>query len=400
MRSTQTGLEQWLSSKVSLGKRVNVRTVDLIVFVVVSFAAILARTALFEHESGDYVQFLLPWYQRLEAAGGFPGLKLAIGDYTPPYMVFLAALTYLPISPLTGIKLFSVAFDFILAIFAMKIVWQKWNSVSVSLAAYTVMLFLPTVLLNSAMWGQCDVIFVTFLVMSLYYFLLDRPLAGMICFSISFALKLQAIFLAPILVLLFLMGKVKLRHLLTIPAVYLLGVLPAWMAGRPLMDLLTIYFSQTGTYTKISMNAPSLYIFIRSNTSDQISMAAILLAGAAVLISIYILYRCRKFLDWDKLLLAAFYFSLLLPFLLPRMHERYFYLADVLSLVVAFCRPKRFYLPILVVTASFAGYIPFLFGGEPISLNLASCFMGVALVISGYDLFRPLVESTIQKVKK
>jgi hypothetical protein len=51
----------------------------------------------------------------------------------------------------------------------------------------------------------------------------------------------------------------------------------------------------------------------------------------------------------------------LVPYLLPAMHERYFYLADTLTVLSAFYLPRRlWYLPIIEQFASLFSYLPFL----------------------------------------
>jgi len=52
----------------------------------------------------------------------------------------------------------------------------------------------------------------------------------------------------------------------------------------------------------------------------------------------------------------------LVPFLLPSMHERYFYLAEVLTVIAAFYLPRRlWHVPVLVQVASFLAYLHVLF---------------------------------------
>jgi Gpi18-like mannosyltransferase len=53
---------------------------------------------------------------------------------------------------------------------------------------------------------------------------------------------------------------------------------------------------------------------------------------------------------------------LLVPFFLPKMHERYFYPADVLSVAYAFFFPEQFFIPIGMILISLFAYQPFLFG--------------------------------------
>ena len=243
-------LDEVLFYKAPLSNKTKIRAVDGLVFLLLSAFALYARFSMFPFLSGDYTQFLSPWYDMLKEAGGLAGIGLSIGDYTPSYIYLLSLLTYLPFGSLVSIKLLSCIFDFLLAVFVMLVVINRQGSKTFGLAAYGITLFLPTVLFNSAYWAQCDAIFVSFLIICIYYLLKDRPFAAMLCFSVSFCLKLQAIFLLPLLLLLFLKRKIKFRYFFLIPGVYLLSILPAFLFGRPLGELLTISFKPV-SYTHI-----------------------------------------------------------------------------------------------------------------------------------------------------
>ena len=71
---------------------------------------------------------------------------------------------------------------------------------------------------------------------------------------------------------------------------------------------------------------------------------------------------------------------MLLPFLLPKMHERYFYVADLLSIIVAFYQPSLFFVPVLMITISFFAYQPTLFGVEPVPIGLLALGIFVMLI--------------------
>lgn len=270
------------STKTVVSEQLQITYAELLLVFFLSAAAILSRCALLNNISGDYSQFLSGWFDSLKAAGGLPGIGLSLGDYTPPYIYILSLLTYLPLSSLYSIKLVSILFDFVLAIAGMRAVYLSTGNKTYAIGAYTALLFIPTVVLNGSFWGQCDAIFTSFLLLSLICYMKDRPLAGTILFAVSFCFKLQAVFFAPLLVFLWLKNRIRLLHLLAIPAVYLISILPAWIAGRPLPELLSIYISQSGQYSRISLNAPNLYIFIREDTSEALSFAAIFLCGAQI----------------------------------------------------------------------------------------------------------------------
>ena len=196
--------------------RFTLRTADFILLLAVTAIAFLARFGLFSYVSGDYTSFLSNWFDTLKNAGGLAGIGMNIGDYTPPYLYILALLTYLPVEALFSIKLVSCIFDFLLALYAAKTVFHLTQSRAKTLLAYTLALLCPTVVLNGSAWAQCDSIFTFFLLLSFYSALKSRPWRVCIFFGIAFAFKLQAIFFAPLLLLLCIKNRLWLRHLLTI----------------------------------------------------------------------------------------------------------------------------------------------------------------------------------------
>jgi hypothetical protein len=72
---------------------------------------------------------------------------------------------------------------------------------------------------------------------------------------------------------------------------------------------------------------------------------------------------------------------LLIPLFLPKMHERYFYPADLLSLCLGFIEPTLFAVPIIIVGVSFLSYQPFLFERSYVPLLL------LAIVLVGLTAF-------------
>src|SRR3712207_8887580 len=58
------------------------------------------------------------------------------------------------------------------------------------------------------------------------------------------------------------------------------------------------------------------------------------------------------------------------------------------TLFRSFYTPKRFFIPLIVTTASLFSYSPFLFAEEPIGLRYLAILMGVALIVVAAGLFR------------
>lgn len=278
-------------------------------FLAVATAIALAmRLFLFPLESGDYQQFLHPWFEALRQNGGLAAVGLEIGDYTPPYFYVLALLTYLPVRDLFSIKAVSCAADVVLAVFAANLASGDRRLSQTWTAAYCAVLFLPSAFLNSAAWGQCDAMYVSALLAFVYYAWKGRDVAAAVSFGVSITLKLQAVFLAPLFLLLLLKKRLRWRSVLAVPAVYVAACLPAAAMGRNLWDLLTIYFRQAGQYNLLAMYLPNLYTWLGDSADPSIGRAGIFLAGGVVLCAVFSSgsgisrSRCRICWHWRSFL--------------------------------------------------------------------------------------------------
>ncbi|MFD5413418.1 hypothetical protein [Streptomyces nojiriensis] len=343
---------------------------------VIAVAAVGVRFSLLHEQSTDYVVFLKPWSQHIATHGGFRALKdTGFSDYNAPYLYFMALLTYLPISALAGIKALSAGFDLLLAFFAFKITALRHpGRPALPLAAGGVVLFLPTVTANSGWWGQADSIFTAFIVGGIYFVLRHRPWWACTFFGLALAFKLQTVFIFPFLFVLLLVRRLPLKALLAFPAVFLALDVPALLIGADPVKLLTIYARQTGTYQHLTMNAPSVYQFVTAGRHDDaIRSAGILGTGLVLLVLTALVVFSRvgrtamRFGGRDSgitsthIVLMAAVSATLVPFLLPSMHERYFFVADVLSVIAAFHLPKRLWpLPVLVQISSFGSYMQYI----------------------------------------
>ena len=231
---------------------------------VLILAAMLLRGVCMDHETLDYQNFLTRWVQMLKDQGGFRGLRWNIGNYNVPYLYFLAAFTYLDIRDLYLIKLLSIFFDVILAWGVMRLTYCFTDRTGKVLGAFFVTLFLPTVVLNGAYWGQRDSIYGAFAVWSVYFALKEKPLASVCMIALSFAFKLQAIFLMPVFLIFLFARRIKWWQLVFFPITYVLTALPAIALGRPAKSTLLLYFKQADTVGGgLNYNSSSMYAFLR-----------------------------------------------------------------------------------------------------------------------------------------
>ena len=366
----------------------------LLMAVGLGVVAFLVRLYWFDWQSGDYTIYLEPWFTQLKDNGGLAALKDPIGDYNVSYLFLMALLTYLPIQPLYSIKLLSCLADFVLAIYAARIgnrLGGKWTG----LCLYAVFLFWPEFVLNSGAWAQCDAIYSAALVSCLYYLMAERPAKASVAFGVAVAFKLQAVFFGPVILLCLLKRKLKIRHLPLMVLPYVLFLIPPALAGRKILEMLTIYFKQTGTYSSsLSMNAPALLRILPDTLSEPIqkgiAYTAILVCGVLVLATLWWAFRKWSVISDHELLLFSAFILFLVPYLLPYMHERYFYPAMCMILLCAAFSGMMRGVAVIEGICMYYMYGMYLFGYAWDKLWVTQIFAaiyGVLLLVILYILF-------------
>ena len=277
-----------------------------------------------------------------------------------PYAMTVAAVTIVFGTLLTALGM-SVWLSLALGCAAMAalLLGRFTNSAARRMGVFFTVLMLPTVFLNGALWAQCDSIYVALALLGIYCALDDRPVLSMVLAALSFGFKLQAVFILPALAAALFMGKVKPKHLLWIPAVYFVSILPALIAGRSLADCLNIYTNQVGYYKGLFFNAPTVWRFFGDAQIPALTNMSVYPAlGALILFTLYAISAVKS-VDDKKLISLFFISALLAAFLLPRMHERYFYMAEVLSIAYFMCNRRKWYVPAVLTAASLSSYMEY-----------------------------------------
>lgn len=324
--------------------------------------AFVIRGLCMSHVTLDYEDFLSQWVDYYRQNGGFAALGDKIGNYNLPYLYFLAFFSYIGVNDLYLIKALSIVFDVILAWGAMQLIGVYTASSAKRLTAFFLVLYWPTVILNGAYWGQCDSIYTAFAVISIYLALRSRGAAAMICIAVSFAFKLQAVFIMPVFVVLLIAKRVKLWHFVLFPVTYVVLMLPAVMAGYPLLDTITLYFDQMGTVgSALNYNSSSIYALFGSVSNESLASALGVLAAFTLMGGVFLwAFMRRRYLNDWAILGCAVILAVGIPYLLPHMHERYFFVADILTLLLAVAAPEFMVLPVLCEFASLLGYHAYL----------------------------------------
>lgn len=335
----------------------------LFLFILVTVVSIVIRICMLSFESSDYTIYLHPWFTYLQNNGGIKALATYIGNYNAPYMTIMALLTYLPIKDLISIKIVSIIFDFVLAFASLllvrKIVTKKKDLYG--LITYTAVLFMPQVMMNSALWGQCDAIYASFVILSLYFLIDNKYFWSFICLGIAFAFKLQFIFILPLYVIYYsTTKKYPFGYFFIILLVNIIMCLPAIIVGKPIKDVLLIYFNQTENYSdKLVKNFPNVYNLFNGNPKIFYKVGVIVALGVCLLLLIYCI---KKKVKWnnEKIITFGIYSLVITTFLLPGMHERYLFAGEVLSIIYFIIYKKNYPLCLFMIVAPLITYITFL----------------------------------------
>ena len=361
---------------------------DILLVVGVTILSLLIRMEVKHVISGDWTVWWEHWFNHLYE-GGFKALAGDWYDYAPPFVYLLWIITVLPINCMTGFKLMMTGFDFMASIVAAMIIYEITKSRTKSLITYAVFFLSPVFLVNSVLWAQCDMLVMFWVLLCVYFFVKNEPSKAMFFFGVAFAFKLQPLWLAPMLVILWVNKKVDLKHFLWLPICYFVGIIPAWIAGKPLGELLTIYIAQTEAEGwSLALKYSNLYYLIgETGFIDEYHSAGVWLSLAVFMIVLYYIGRKSLKINAEFVLLLGGFVGLLAPFFLPQMHERYSFFAEGFLILYALVKPKKFYLPVFQSLTSFMGYSIFLAQDWTLPIQYMPFITLTVLFLTGYEVY-------------
>lgn len=363
---------------------------EFLFLAVITLLAAAVRISVRSFVSDDWTIFWDDWLYQLRE-GGFGALANGFYDYAPPILYILYLFTLLPINGMTAYKGFFCLLDFVGAAAIARMVEECTGSRKKAHLAYGIFLFLPTVILNSAVWAQCDIIYSLLILCSVYFLIKNRTWTGMWFYGAAFAFKLQTLFIFPFLVILWVRRKVELRQFITIPVMYLLGILPAWLAGRPFLELVGIYAMQGGSDVwSLSIKFPNIYQIIGNNffLDEYMGAGMYLILGILMVVMFYMAYQRVKVTKKFVILMVIF-FGMLTTYFLPHMHERYLYLTDIFLLVYVMIRTERFPWFVAASFVAIGGYSEYLtVQGPYVPYGVMSLIQLAVLVRIGLDLYQ------------
>lgn len=345
-------------------------------FCAITLIALVARFFFLNFISKDMSRFLLPWFDEISSKGGWSALSEQVGDYNVFYQFIIAMFTYLPtqlsfLKPLYLYKYLSIIFDVLLAYAAGKLVAQlkQTNKVFWFNVTYTIVIMLPTVAMNSAMWGQCDSIFTFFLILSVQALIQKRDTAAFMLYGAAFMFKFQAVFLLPFYLFVYIYTRrfSVMQFFLSLLILWSSG-LPAYLNGRSLLTPIVLYLRQSTRYLSMYMNVVSIWRLVGDNFKF-LGVYAFMFTVTLFGLGLYALLKGYVKLDTPEQHLAVACWTLWTCVLfLPAMHERYPYPRDILLVLLAILNRKyvKFAIPEICFVMITYGF--YFYGGYEVNI--------------------------------
>jgi Gpi18-like mannosyltransferase len=326
-------------------------------------------------EAHDMRDFLLPWFDHIVRSGPIGAFAQPFSNYTPPYLYLLALVSVFhgSVGALYLIKALSVAGTAFAALAVADLVGAMGGP-----RRYGVLLFiLPSAVINAALLGQCDALWAGACLLTIAAVIRGFTLRALLWCGVAIAFKLQAVFIAPVIIGA-LIGRRAPLWQWAVPALTFAALMtPALLAGWPALQLAMIYPAQGGSYDfPGSLANPWIFATIYAPEAARHFYWAGYAAAAAAAVGIGTM-AASAVTKPRAMLFLALLSALALPFLLPKMHERYFFLADLVSLAAVISVPRRGVLLVAVTTqlASLLSLVTYLFFGSWAYLT----FVGVPL---------------------
>lgn len=248
-----------------------------------------------------------------------------------------------------------------------KLKWRRFT-------AFAFICLNPILLLNGAGWGQTDASFALFCVLAVLLYLRGKPAWALAALGVALSWKLQAILLLPLFLILYFCGKKRFSLLwfLLVPAIWVVSGLPMALAGQSPLFAVNIYLGQTSLYSELTYNFPNLYALMgeagehigaERALNGLFSRVGVALCVAAIgAMGVWLIARRAKLCDAQVALLGA-WCVLCCVFLLPRMHERYGLVGEMLLLcwAVWLGRPRGYAYVLAGALATVSAYSAYMF---------------------------------------
>lgn len=369
----------------------------------VLLTGIFARAALIPFLSGDMTVFNIPWMRAIRKGEISPLIQNGAFNYAPLFLYLFKIASDLFASMDAGslCKMLSLGMEVVTSLVCFFAVRRLRGHGRMPVAADVWLLagiwLNPLLILNGAAWGQTDCFYAIFCVLAALLLSRDRPVWAMLCFAVAASWKLQAVLMLPLFILMYLCGRKRFSLLwfVLVPAVMLLTSLPMVRFAASPLQIFHTYAAQTNEHwARLVLNYPNLYALLGFEANENAGAASLLVPlGVAILAAVYVCAagymagRRMTPMPAGVILLGA-WCVLCCAFLLPRMHERYAFVGELLLLMAALTtlKPKLLLATTLCYFATMNAYLHYLVDVS-IDSRVTALMQLIALALLTWECF-------------
>ena len=268
------------------------------------------------------------------------------------YVTLLYFLTWIPVNSLISIKMLSVVFDYLTAFLTLFMVRETVAEEKKDLygcIAYGVALLEPVAVIDSAYLAQSESIWVFFSLLAFWLFWQRHPAWGSFAFGFALAMKPQGIFILPIiLIYYFKTKKFSILNFLWTPVAIQITCIPAIIGGCHFDVFIRRFTAMMGSYQYVYYYYPNVWTYLQNAPYYVYGKAAIFSAFTVLLLFAVLFVRNRRQVCLQEMLFYVTWTAMTCTMLLPCMHERYNYLAEMM-LTICSIGEKKYRFPALLL---------------------------------------------------
>lgn len=328
----------------------------LAVIIVCALAARIAGAVFFEGHATD-INCFRAWSDMVYE-GGFRAFYTSesFTDYPPGYMYVLYVVGWLRSvvgKSILLVKLPAIVSDILLGIGVYAAARKRFCE-KTALVLTGFLLFSPVLILNSAFWGQVDVIYTLLLAVCLWCIYKKRMIPAYFVFGLAFFVKPQALIFTPVVlcgiwenVIKDFKSKKFLIHLLS--AVCVIGAVIVLSVPFGVKETFSQYFQTLASYPYATVNAFNVYGAFGLNWARLTESISVMGWIGIVFIVLYIFYEYfsgNK--NWFMLAGVLSYATYMLS---AKMHERYAFPAVVFFLLAFIIKPGKKPINLFILTS-------------------------------------------------
>ena len=331
-------------------------------------------------------------------------------NYTPLhlYLWMLAARLLGSLDTTIALKIVCLCWEAVLIAGCFLIICRLTQSRMKRLTGFGALAINPILLWNAAGWGQMDVTFGGMCILAVLLLMDEKPQWSLAALGVAFAFKMQAAFILPLFMYAWFQSpkKFSIFWFLLVPGIWIASGIPMALVGASPLYAVETYFAQTGLYSKVTYNYPNLYAIMgeaigqKSMVDGMISRTGLAMAIVVFgVLAVWMMHWRIVLKDKSLLVLLGAWCVIVAVFLLPRMHERYAIVGELLLVCWAIwlARPRGAVYVILSVLPIMSAYSEYLLRKPFFSLQLGGMMNLILVCALTWELVQALrAQPTLQ----